>query len=99
MTGAVVKVGSDGQSAEFIGTDLRNPNGMGVGGPKDWITVADNPSGKAVYNGFFLAKRAKYGYQKSRTVPMLVRLPASVDSSSGSQCWSNPMSWGPSVVQ
>ena len=96
LTGAVVKVSSDGQSAEFIGTDLRNPNGMGVGGPKDWITVADNPSGKAVYNGFFLAKKgAKYGYQKSRTVPMLVRLPASVDSSSGSQCWSNPMGWGP----
>ena len=39
-----------------------------------WITVADNPSGKAVYNGFSGQKGAKYGYQKSRTVPMLVRL-------------------------
>ena len=64
MTGAVVKVSSDGQSAEFIGTDLRNPNGMGVGGPKDWITVADNPSGKAVYNGFFMAKRSKIRLSK-----------------------------------
>lgn len=96
LTGGVVKVSPDGKSAEFIGTDLRNPNGMGIGGPKDWITVADNPSGKAVYNGFFLAKKgAYYGYQKSRTVPMLVRLPASVDSSSGSQCWSHTEKWGP----
>ena len=65
MTGAVVKVSSDGQSAEFIGTDLRNPNGMGVGGPKDWITVADNPSGKAVYNEF-LAKKEQNTAIKNR---------------------------------
>lgn len=96
LTGGVVKLTPDGKSAEFIGTDLRNPNGMGVGGAKDWVTITDNPSGKAVYNGFFLAKKgAKYGYENARTVPMLVRLPASVDSSSGGQCWSHPEKWGP----
>ena len=69
---------------------------MGAGGPKDWVTITDNPSGKEVYNGFFLAKKgAKYGYENSRTVPMLVRLPASVDSSSGGQCWSHAEKWGP----
>ena len=96
LTGGVVKLSPNGKSAEFIGTDLRNPNGMGAGGPKDWVTITDNPSGKAVYNGFFLAKKgAKYGYEKARTVPMLVRLPASVDSSSGGQCWSHAEKWGP----
>ena len=96
LTGGVVKVSPDGKSAEFVGTDLRNPNGMGAGGPNDWVTITDNPSGKEVYNGFFLAKKgAKYGYENSRTVPMLVRLPASVDSSSGGQCWSHAEKWGP----
>ncbi len=96
LTGGVVKLSPDGKQAEFIGTNLRNPNGMGAGGPKDWVTVADNPSGKAVYNGFFLAKKgAKYGYTGGRTVPMLVMLPARIDSSSGGQCWTEPNGWGP----
>ncbi len=96
LTGGVVKLSPDGKKAEFIGTDLRNPNGMGAGGPKDWVTISDNPSGKAIYNGFTLARKGvKYGYQNDRTTPMLVRLPARLDSSSGGQCWSHPDAWGP----
>ena len=96
LTGAVVRVSPDGRYSEFVGTDLRNPNGMGSGGPDDWITITDNPSGRAVFNGFTIAtERAHYGYQKERTVPMLVVLPARVDSSSGGQCWSDPERWGP----
>ena len=96
LEGAVVKVSPDGKEMEFIGTDLRNPNGMGAGGPHDWVTITDNPSGRAVYNGFTLAtKGAHYGYEKNRTLPMLVLLPARADSSSGGQCWSNEKGWGP----
>ena len=96
LTGGVVKINPEGKYPEFVGTNLRNPNGMGAGGPKDWVTVADNPSGKAVYNGFFLARKgAKYGYTSGRTEPMLVRLPARLDSSSGGQCWTDPKNWGP----
>ncbi|MEE2639694.1 MAG: DUF6797 domain-containing protein [Planctomycetota bacterium] len=96
LTGAVVKLSPDGKNARFVGTDLRNPNGMGSGGPQDWITVADNPSGKAIYNGFSIAREgAAYGHNRARNLPMLVRLPARVDSSSGGQCWSHPTDWGP----
>ena len=96
LTGGVVKINPEGKYPEFVGTNLRNPNGMGAGGPKDWITITDNPSGKAVYNGFFLARKgAKYGYTSGRTEPMLVRLPARLDSSSGGQCWTDPKDWGP----
>ena len=96
LTGGVVKINPEGKYPEFVGTNLRNPNGMGAGGPKDWVTVTDNPSGKAVYNGFFLARKgAKYGYTSGRTEPMLVRLPARLDSSSGGQCWTDPKNWGP----
>ena len=45
LTGGVVKVSPDGKSAEFVGTDLRNPNGMGAGGPNDWVTITDTPGG------------------------------------------------------
>ncbi len=96
LTGAVVRVSPDGKKSQSVGTDLRNPNGMGAGGPDDWVTITDNPSGRAVYNGFTLAKEgAHYGYEKDRTVPMLVVLPARIDSSSGGQCWSDPERWGP----
>lgn len=95
LEGAVVKLSSDGKNASFVGTDLRNPNGMGAIPSKRWITIADNPSGKAVYNGFTLAREgAFYGYEKNRTQPMLVVLPAKEDSSSGGQCESDA-DWGP----
>ncbi len=96
LEGAVVRVSPDGKHAEFVGTDLRNPNGLGAGGPNNWVTIADNPSGVAIYNGFALVREgARYGYEHPRNTPMLVVLPASVDSSSGGQCWSDPKRWGP----
>lgn len=96
LTGAVVRVDRYGKKSTFIGTDLRNPNGLGVGGPDDWITIADNPSGNSVYNGFTIAKRgAIYGFENRRNLPMLAVLPARVDSSTAGQCWSDPKRWGP----
>lgn len=93
---AVVRVSPDGRHAETIAGDLRHPNGMGAGGPSDWITISDNPSGKAIYNGFALAREgASFGYERPRNTPMLVTLPASVDASSTGQCWSDPQRWGP----
>ena len=95
LEGAVVKVSSDGKYASFVGTDLRNPNGLGYIPSKGWVTIADNPSGQAVFNGFTIAKEGvHYGYEKNRTQPMLVVLPAAEDSSSGGQCESNK-DWGP----
>ncbi|MDA7614546.1 c-type cytochrome [Verrucomicrobiales bacterium] len=96
LMGAVVRVAADGSHAQAIASDFRNPNGMGAGGPNNWVTVADNPSGQAVYNGFSLVKEgAIYGYEHERSTPMLVVLPARVDSSGGGQCWSDPKRWGP----
>jgi len=96
LMGAVVRVASDGSHAQAIASDFRNPNGMGGGGPNNWVTIADNPSGQAVYNGFSLVREgAIYGYEHERSTPMLVVLPARVDSSSGGQCWSDPERWGP----
>ena len=96
LEGAVVRLSPDGKHAEYVGTDLRNPNGMGAGGPNNWVTITDNPSGIAVYNGFSLVREGgRYGFEHPRNTPMLVVLPASVDSSSGGQCWSDPKRWGP----
>lgn len=95
LEGAVVKVSTDGKYASFVGIDLRNPNGLGYIASKEWVTITDNPSGRAVFNGFTIAKEGVYyGYEKNRTQPMLVVLPAVVDSSSGGQCESNK-DWGP----
>lgn len=96
LMGAVVRVAADGSHAQAIASDFRNPNGMGAGGPNNWVTIADNPSGQAIYNGFSLVKEgATYGFEHERSTPMLVVLPARVDSSSGGQCWSDPDRWGP----
>ena len=96
LTGAVVRIDRDGRHPEFVGTDLRNPNGIGVGGPRDWLTVSDNPSGKSLYNGFTIGRPgAIYGYEKNRNLPMLVVVPARVDSSTTGQCWTDPKRWGP----
>ena len=93
LTGAVVKVSPDGRTSSFVGTDLRNPNGLGS--IAQGITVADNPSGKAVFNGFMLAREGvRYGFETERSTPMLVVLPPGVDSSSGGQCQSRE-GWGP----
>ena len=93
---AVVRLSPDGKKAETIAGDMRHPNGMGAGGPNDWITVSDNPSGKSIYNGFSLVREgASFGYEKSRNTPMVMILPASVDSSSTGQVWSDAKRWGP----
>lgn len=93
---AVVRLSPDGKRAEAIAGDMRHPNGMGAGGPNDWLTVSDNPSGKAVYNGFSLVREgASYGYERPRNVPMLAILPAAVDASSTGQAWSDAKRWGP----
>lgn len=95
LEGGVVRVSPNGGQSEIIAHDFRNPNGLGVG-PNGWITVADNPSAVAIYNGFALVKPGgSYGFERERTEPMLVVLPASVDSSSTSQCWTDPKRWGP----
>ncbi len=93
---AIVRVAPDGSHAETIAGDMRHPNGLGSGGPRDWITVADNPSGKAVFNGVALVRDGvSLGYEKPRTTPMLAVLPASVDASSTGQSWSDEKRWGP----
>ena len=85
-----------GKPSDIVCRDFRHPNGMGAGGPHDWITVTDNPHGRAVYNGVAIVRDGeKYGYDGARTTPMLAVLPPSVDSSSGGQCWSDPNRWGP----
>ena len=93
---AVVRLSPDGRKSEVIAGDMRHPNGMGVGGPKDWITVSDNPSGYAIYNGFSLVREgASFGYEQPRNAPMLMALPATADSSSTGQAWSDAKRWGP----
>lgn len=94
--GGVIRLSSDGQSSEVVCRDFRHPNGLGAGGPHDWITVSDNPHGKAVYNGVAIVREGGlYGHEKPRTTSMLAVLPPTADSSSGGQCWSDSDRWGP----
>ncbi len=96
LPGAVIRVSPDGNHAETISTDFRNPNGLGSGGLHGWLTVADNPSGHSLYNGFTLVRAGgRHGFENARNVPMLVVLPASIDSSSAGLCWSDLERWGP----
>ncbi len=94
--GGVVRVSPDGKHFNMVCHDFRHPNGMGFGGPHNWLTISDNPDGKAIYNGVAIVREGGYyGHQSPRTVPMLAVLPASVDSSSGGQCWTDDKHWGP----
>lgn len=94
--GGVVRLSPEGKQAELICRDFRHPNGMGAGGPHNWITVSDNPHGKAVYNGVAIVREGqRYGYSGERTTPMLAVLPPTVDSSSGGQCWTDETRFGP----
>jgi len=94
--GGVIRISPDGKRSEIVSRDFRHPNGMGAGGPHDWITVSDNPDGVAVFNGVSLVREgALHGYSRQRSIPMLTVLPASVDSSSAGQCWADPQRWGP----
>ena len=93
---AITRISPDGKTSEVIGGDLRHPNGMGFGGPHNWVTISDNPSGKAVYNGVSIVREGgSYGYQKDRNQPMLATIPAMADASSGGQCWADENRWGP----
>lgn len=93
---AVVRISPDGTRSEVVATDMRHPNGMGAGGPRDWVTVSDNPSGQAIYNGFSLVSLgATLGYKHLRNLPMVMVLPATADASSTGQVWSDPQRWGP----
>ncbi len=93
--GEVIKLAPDGKSFEVIATRFRHPNGMGVGGPNKWVTIADNPDGKFPSGASIIRAGQSYGEGGPRTEPFLYLLPPKVDSSSGSQCWADAKRWGP----
>lgn len=94
--GQVVKVSPDGQRWERIAAHFRHANGLGFGGPHGWLTVADNPDGKFPSGGSIVRPGRGYGEEGGpRTEPFLYLVPPSLDSSSGSQCWTDPQRWGP----
>src|SRR5690606_15715523 len=74
--GEVVRVAPDGKSHEVIAEHFRCPNGMGFGGPHDWLTIADNPDGKFPTGGVIVRKGEHYGEEGGpRTTPFLYLLP------------------------
>jgi hypothetical protein len=93
--GEVVKLGPDGTRRETIATHFRHPNGMGAGGPHGWVTIADNPDGKFPSGGMIVRSGRQYGQGGPRTEPFLYLLPPLVDTSSGSQVWTDVNRWGP----
>ena len=93
--GAVVKVSSDGKHREEVGTMMRHANGLGSGGPDDWVLMADNADGKFPAGASIMKSGKRYGYNGPRTEPMLYVLPPKVDTSSASQCWTDPTRFGP----
>ena len=93
--GEVIKVSPDGKQYEVIANHFRHPNGMGIGGPYGWVTIADNPGGKYPSGACLVKEGQSYGEGGPRTQPFLYLLPPKVDTSSGSQCWADPKRWGP----
>ncbi len=94
--GEVVRVRPDGRSWETIATRFRHPNGMGLGGPQNWLTIADNPDGSFPTGGMIVQRGREYGQPTGpRTAPFLYLVPPAVDSSAGSQIWTDPVRWGP----
>ncbi|MEM7234429.1 MAG: hypothetical protein AAF517_19780, partial [Planctomycetota bacterium] len=93
--GEVIRVSPDGTTRTVVATRFRHPNGMGAGGPRDWLLVADNVDGKFPAGASVVREGASYGFGGPRTVPFLFVLPPEVDTSSGSQCWADPQRWGP----
>lgn len=93
--GEVVRIDSKGNHREILCEHFRHPNGMGAGGPQDWVLVADNPKGSYPSGAMIVQKGRSYGHNGPRTAPYLYLLPPSVDSSSGSMCWSDTKRWGP----
>ena len=93
--GEVVKVSPDGKKREMIALHFRHPNGLGAGGPDDWILVADNPDGKFPSGANIVKQGEKYGHNGPRTIPMLYVVSPKVDSSTGSLIWTDPKRFGP----
>ncbi len=93
--GEVVRVSPDGKQREVISTYFRHANGMGFGGPHHWLTIADNADGKYPCGASIVREGGMYGWKGPMSVPMLYVLPPKVDSSAGSQIWSDPKRWGP----
>ncbi|QDU97164.1 DUF6797 domain-containing protein [Lignipirellula cremea] len=93
--GEVVKVSPDGKQREIVATQMRHANGLGAGGPHNWVLVADNPDGKFPSGASIVRPGKRYGFNGPRTEPMLYILPPKVDTSSGSQCWTDAKRWGP----
>ncbi len=95
--GEIIKVSPDGKSRIVVGRHFRHPNGLGAGGPDDWITIADNPDGKFPSGASVVPPdgSGRFGYNGPRNVPMLYVLPPKVDTSAGSQCWTDPTRFGP----
>lgn len=93
--GDVVRVSHDGTKREVIATHFRHPNGMGGAGLHDWILIADNPGGKYPSGAMLVRQGASYGHEGPRTAPYLFVLPPEVDTSSGSQCWTDSKRFGP----
>ena len=93
--GRVIKISPDGRRREVIAKHFRHPNGLGSGGPHGWITIADNPDGKYPSGASIVRPGGAYGYNGPRNTPMLYIVPPKVDSSAGSQCWTDPKRFGP----
>jgi len=93
--GEVIKLSPDGKDYEVVSTHFRHPNGMGFGGPHNWVTIADNPGGKYPSGACLVRQGQSYGHNGPRTQPFLYVLPPKVDTSSGSQCWTDPERFGP----
>jgi len=93
--GEVVRLSPDGKQRKVVATHFRHPNGMGGAGVYDWILIADNPNGKFPSGAMIVREGEMYGHEGPRTAPYLFLLPPQVDTSSGSQCWSDTKRWGP----
>ncbi|TVP98225.1 MAG: heme-binding domain-containing protein [Planctomycetaceae bacterium] len=97
----LVKISSDGTSAEVIATGLRNPDGLGLY-PDGAITVPNSEGNWVSASMIGLVKpgvQPHFGYPGPRddTPPDLpmVYLPRALDNSSGGQAWVADDRWGP----
>ncbi|MEM7392257.1 MAG: DUF6797 domain-containing protein, partial [Verrucomicrobiota bacterium] len=93
--GGVVRIDANGENRRQICTGFRHPNGLGLGGPHDWLIIGDNASGKFPAGASIVKPGRSYGYEAPMTWPMLYVLPPSVDTSPGGMCWTDAKRWGP----
>ncbi len=102
--GCVIRIPPDGNGFEIVATGLRNPNGMGYGGPRNVLSFSDQQGGwKPASLIQFVREGAFYGYMpshhrreepKSFSQPMCW-IPHGVDNSSAGQAWVPDNRWGP----